>query len=107
MYSFENVTDYIQCLNNNFNMSEFNDSTSCQVIRDYIIDYNVTCANSTQLIRHISIVPRDGMNILGIIVFTIAFSIVLGRLGPDGKKIVDAIGVLNEAIMKLVALVMW
>ena len=47
------------------------------------------------------------MNILGIIVFTIAFSIVLGRLGPDGRKIVNAIGVLNEAIMKLVSLVMW
>lgn len=50
---------------------------------------------------------RDGMNVLGIIIFSIAFSIVLSRLGTEGQKIVHAVGILNEAIMKLVTVVMW
>ncbi len=50
---------------------------------------------------------REGMNILGIIVFTIAFGVTLGQLGAEGRRIVHAIGVLNNAIMKLVSLVMW
>ena len=47
------------------------------------------------------------MNILGIIVFTVAFALCLGHLGEDGRRLVNSIGVLNEAIMKLVTLVMW
>ena len=69
---------------------------------------NVTCENATEYDRRFVLIgSREGMNVLGIIVFTIAFGIMLGKLGPDGRKVVKAIGVLNEAIMKLVSLVMW
>ncbi len=47
------------------------------------------------------------MNVLGIIVFTIAFAVVLSSMGPSGRGIVAGVGVLNEAIMKLVTIVMW
>ena len=54
-----------------------------------------------------SLGTRDGMNILGVIVFTIAFAVVLSSLGEDAQPFVKVIGVLNDAIMKLVAIVMW
>ena len=54
-----------------------------------------------------SLGTRDGMNILGVIVFTIAFAIVLSSLGENAQQFVKVIGVLNDAIMKLVTIVMW
>lgn len=54
-----------------------------------------------------SLGTRDGMNILGVIVFTIAFAVVLSSLGEEAQKFIKVIGVLNNAIMKLVTIVMW
>ena len=82
-------------------------NATCQAIQDFITESNISCINATKEFRHISVQPRDGMNVLGIIVFTIAFGITLGRLGAQGRNIVRVIGVLNEAIMRLVTLVMW
>ena len=71
------------------------------------MDYNLTCENATIPIRHVVVGTREGMNILGIIVFSIAFAIVLSRTGTEGRKIVGVISTLNEVIMKLVTMVMW
>ena len=90
------------------NGSNTSDLTLCQDIRAYISDNNIDCSNATKYNkRSFELGTRGGMNILGIIVFTVAFAITLGRLGEEGRKVVNAIGVLNEAIMKLVTLVMW
>ena len=82
--------------------------TLCQDIKAYISDNSLDCSNATEYNkRSVELGTRGGMNILGIIVFTVAFAITLGRLGEEGQKVVKSIGVLNEAIMKLVTLVMW
>lgn len=47
------------------------------------------------------------MNILGLVVFSIAFGIVVGRLGDDGKVVLQFFRATNEAVMKLVGLIMW
>ena len=47
------------------------------------------------------------MNVLGIIVFSVLFAVVLSRMGTEGQRIVGVISTLNEVIMKLVTLVMW
>ena len=120
-YTTENVTDFNDCLsfhgftreNITYTLaSEFanqsSEYVSCAHIQDFLKEMNVTCENSTAIDRrYVSMGSREGMNILGIIVFTIAFGVTLGQLGPEGRKIVHAIGVLNNAIMKLVTLVMW
>ncbi len=107
VYSYETVTDLYSCMeSNNVNMSTLNDTKSCSAIRNYITLFNISCSNFTQTVRQVSVEKHDGMNILGIIVFTIAFAIVLSRQ-PGGRRVVEVIGVLNEAIMKLVSLVMW
>lgn len=87
-------------------MSSLNDTNSCSSIRNYVSLFNISCSNFTSTVREVAVTKRDGMNILGIIVFTVAFAIVLSRQ-PGGRQVVEAIGVLNEAIMKLVSLVMW
>lgn len=90
------------------NSSNTSDLTLCVDIKAYIYDNNIDCTNTTEYNkRSIELGTRGGMNILGIIVFTVAFAITLGRLGEEGQKVVKSIGVLNEAIMKLVTLVMW
>ena len=90
------------------NSSNSSDLTQCQDIKAYISDNNIDCSNATEYNkRSVELGTRGGMNILGIIVFTVAFAITLGRLGEEGQKVVKSIGVLNEAIMKLVTLVMW
>ena len=82
-------------------------NNSCQSIKEYIVDMDLNCSEATSNLQHIKLGERRGMNILGIIVFTVAFALCLGHLGEDGRTIVSSIGVLNEAIMKLVTLVMW
>ena len=104
-YSYENVTDFRLCMAL-YNLT--NSSFTCQDIKDYINKEGVNCTDATEYNKRlVDLGTREGMNILGIIVFTVAFAITLGRLGEEGQKLVRSIGVLNEAIMKLVTLVMW
>ena len=85
-----------------------NNSFTCSQIEQFFDDTGLSCENATEYDRRYVLVgKRDGMNVLGIIVFTIAFGITLGRLGAEGRRLVNAIGVLNDGIMRLVSLVMW
>ncbi|XP_041475127.1 excitatory amino acid transporter 3-like [Lytechinus variegatus] len=47
------------------------------------------------------------MNILGLVVFSIAFGVVVGRMGDDGKVVISFFSATNDAIMKLVMIIMW
>ena len=125
-YVFENVTDYLKCLHlNNFtehdipytlsselsaaaNRSNQSHRITCMHVEEFIQDMNLSCDDATQNDRRfVGVGNREGMNVMGIIIFTIAFGVTLGRLGPEGRGIVRAVGVLNSGIMKLVSLVMW
>ena len=77
---------------------------NCSMIVDELADQN--CDDDVIVKRSRVLVHTDGMNILGIITFTIAFSIALGML-EKGQVIIGAISTLNEAIMKLIAFIMW
>jgi len=56
--------------------------------------------------KQCSLKSQDGMNVLGIIIFTIVFGIVLNTQGEAGKKLFEVFGVLNDTVMKLVSIVM-
>ena len=90
-------------------MKQFDSSFhgDCSDAKENVSAYNLTCVNTTREVWKFSVGSRDGINILGIIVFTIAFAIVLSSMGPNGLTIVKGVGVLNEVIMKLVAVIMW
>nr|CAD7256438.1 unnamed protein product [Timema shepardi] len=54
-----------------------------------------------------SLVYKDGTNVMGMIVFCLAFGLLAGQMGPKGRLMVDFFVVLNDIIMKLVGVVMW
>ena len=49
----------------------------------------------------------DGVNVLGLIVFCVAFGLVIGKMGDRGRILLEFFDALNEATMKLVQLIMW
>ncbi|XP_072719914.1 excitatory amino acid transporter 2 isoform X5 [Ciconia boyciana] len=49
---------------------------------------------------------KDGMNVLGLIGFFIAFGIAMGKMGEQAKMMVDFFNILNEIVMKLVTMIM-
>ncbi|KAL3868595.1 hypothetical protein ACJMK2_041396 [Sinanodonta woodiana] len=53
------------------------------------------------------IVTSSGMNILGLVVFSIFFGITIAKMGKDGKPLLDFFESLHNATMKLVMLVIW
>ena len=79
------------------------------------VHYNGT-VNITTIRREIqagsSTVPAGvtttgGMNIIGLIVFSIVFGVVLARLRDKGRPLVEFFSALNEAIMMIVFFEMW
>ncbi|XP_054582070.1 neutral amino acid transporter B(0)-like [Eptesicus fuscus] len=49
----------------------------------------------------------EGMNILGLVVFSIAFGVCLRKLGPDGEMLIHFFGSFNDATMVMVSWIMW
>lgn len=47
------------------------------------------------------------MNVLGLVVYSVATGIIVSRLGPLGKPIADFSESLAEASMMLVTLIIW
>jgi solute carrier family 1 (high affinity glutamate transporter) protein 2 len=50
---------------------------------------------------------KDGMNVLGIISFCIAFGIILGNMGEAAKPMTQFFDCLSEIVMRLVNIIMW
>lgn len=101
-YSDELVTSWKECLelyHENF--------TNCSAAVEAVEALGLDCRNATRSVRSITVGTREGMNVLGIIMFTIVFAIFLSRTGPRGRPIVEAIATLNEVVMSLVRLIMW
>jgi len=50
---------------------------------------------------------QDGMNVLGIVGFSIVFGVILGRLGKEAQVMLDFFRCLSEMITRMVNLIMW
>uniref|UniRef100_A0A8P4KGW1 Amino acid transporter n=1 Tax=Dicentrarchus labrax TaxID=13489 RepID=A0A8P4KGW1_DICLA len=48
----------------------------------------------------------DGINVLGLIVFCVAFGLVIGKMGEKGRILLEFFDALNEATMRLVQIIM-
>ncbi|KAK6312728.1 hypothetical protein J4Q44_G00160750 [Coregonus suidteri] len=49
----------------------------------------------------------NGVNALGLVVFSMCFGLIIGNMKEQGKPLRDFFDCLNEAIMRLVAIIMW
>ncbi|TGZ59164.1 hypothetical protein CRM22_009252 [Opisthorchis felineus] len=49
----------------------------------------------------------DSTNVLGLIVFSIAFGLCIGQIGERGKVVVDFFRAVEEVVMKLIYIIMW
>jgi solute carrier family 1 (glial high affinity glutamate transporter), member 2 len=49
----------------------------------------------------------NGMNVMGIIIFCMAFGIIIGQLGQQARIMYDFFMAMNEIIMRLVGILMW
>lgn len=71
--------------------------------------FNLT--NNTQEIAHEEIIPMsgttNGVNALGLVVFSMCFGLIIGNMKEEGQALRDFFDSLNEAIMRLVAIIMW
>ncbi|KAK3102562.1 hypothetical protein FSP39_012210 [Pinctada imbricata] len=86
------TTDVITTVSSSFN--DTNGTTSQPIdVPEKIYDPKVTTA--------------AGMNVLGLVVFSIFFGVVIGRMGERGKPLVDFFNSLSEATMVLIHLVIW
>ncbi|XP_062259871.1 excitatory amino acid transporter 1-like isoform X2 [Platichthys flesus] len=65
--------------------------------------FNITEADNTVPVPGSS----DGMNMLGLLVFSVAFGLILGGMGSQGKPLRDFFDCLNQAIMHLVNIFIW
>ena len=52
-------------------------------------------------------IAARNMNVLGLVVFSVVFGIVLGRVGERGLPVKAFFESLNEIIMEMISLVMW
>ncbi|XP_075531837.1 excitatory amino acid transporter-like [Dermacentor variabilis] len=70
-------------------------------------DEVLNASNTSAYVLKRTLQFKDGTNVLGLIVFCIAFGIIAGQMGPDAELMVQFFSSLNEIIMKIVYLVMW
>uniref|UniRef100_A0A183BUK9 Amino acid transporter n=1 Tax=Globodera pallida TaxID=36090 RepID=A0A183BUK9_GLOPA len=77
-------------------------ATMQQMETTYVFD-----VNNTDVPVKYKPVYKDGMNILGVIVFCISFGIVISQLGERARIMVDFFAVLDLVIMRLVSIIMW
>ncbi|XP_067106038.1 excitatory amino acid transporter 1-like [Osmerus mordax] len=71
--------------------------------------FNLT--NATQELSREEVIPVpgsvSGVNALGLVVFSMGFGLIIGSMKEQGQVLRDFFDSLNEAIMKLVAMIMW
>ncbi|XP_042309380.1 excitatory amino acid transporter 1 [Sceloporus undulatus] len=89
--------------------SVIHDSNETSLLNGIINNVSEAMENLTQLKREMIPVPGavNGVNALGLVVFSISFGLVIGNMKEQGRALRDFFDSLNEAIMRLVALIMW
>ncbi|NWR73919.1 SATT protein, partial [Centropus unirufus] len=77
----------------------------------YATDYKMLLRNTTSGNATLEKVPVgteiEGMNILGLVLFSLVLGVALKKLGPEGEDLIRFFNSFNEATMVLVSWIMW
>ncbi|XP_033883572.3 excitatory amino acid transporter 5-like [Acipenser ruthenus] len=68
-----------------------------------IQNFSLDLTPPPEIIFHSLPGSSDGMNVLGIVIFSATMGIMLGRMGSNGSPLVNFCQSLNEAVLKIVA----
>ncbi|XP_072289264.1 excitatory amino acid transporter 1-like [Eucyclogobius newberryi] len=75
------------------------------------VNDTVFSLNGTQVLSREEMIPVpgsvNGINALGLVVFSVCFGLIIGSMREKGRPLRDFFDCLNEAIMRLVAVIMW
>ncbi|CAK9819317.1 Excitatory amino acid transporter 2 [Anthophora plagiata] len=83
----------------------FQQAQTTYVTKEVIV---IGSTNRSNQVLEPTLIYKDGMNVMGMIMFCITFGLLAGQIGPRGKLMVDFFVILNEIIMKFVSMiVMW
>ncbi len=58
-------------------------------------------------IDEFSLTLGGGSNVLGIVVFSIVLGLMIGRMGPRGKPLVLIFDLMQDAVIKIVKIIIW
>lgn len=76
-----------------------------------IVNDTLFTLNGSQEITEKETIPVpgsvNGINALGLVVFSLCFGLIVGNMKEQGQPLRDFFDCLNEAIMRLVAIIMW
>lgn len=79
--------------------------------RTYATDYRKMIHNTSFGNITVEKVPVgteiEGMNILGLVLFSLVLGVALKKLGPEGEELIRFFNAFNEATMVLVSWIMW
>ncbi|KAJ7341581.1 hypothetical protein JRQ81_005857 [Phrynocephalus forsythii] len=79
-------------------------------IEKYVIDYKVimnTDLGNATVEKFPVGTETEGMNILGLVLFSLVLGVALKKLGPEGEELIRVFNSFNEATMVLVSWIMW
>uniref|UniRef100_A0A8C2RTZ5 Amino acid transporter n=1 Tax=Capra hircus TaxID=9925 RepID=A0A8C2RTZ5_CAPHI len=82
------------------------DSNSTNAVLSLLNETVTEAPEETQVVIKKGLEFKDGMNVLGLIGFFIAFGIAMGKMGEQAKLMVEFFNILNEIVMKLVIMIM-
>lgn len=75
------------------------------------VNDTIFAPNGSQEITREEMIPVlgtvNGINALGLVVFAMCFGLIIGGMREEGQPLKDFFDCLNEAIMRLVAIIMW
>ncbi|XP_030000137.1 solute carrier family 1 member 3a [Sphaeramia orbicularis] len=75
------------------------------------VNESIFTVNGSQEITREEMIPVpgavNGINALGLVVFSMCFGLIIGSMREQGQPLKDFFDCLNEAIMRLVAIIMW
>lgn len=75
------------------------------------VNDTIFALNGSREITQEEIIPVpgsvNGVNALGLVVFSMCFGLIIGSMREQGQPLKDFFDCLNEAIMRLVAIIMW
>lgn len=91
--------------------TQFKTKYAKRIIHVQMIVNDTILTTNGSVLSHEEMIPVpgkvNGINALGLVVFSICFGLIIGNMKEQGQPLKDFFDCLNEAVMRLVAIIIW